>query len=116
MSGEKRKYRRITVSAFIRFYEGPIDLPEPAYHQGVIKNYSKGGMCISATRSLPEGCAVTIEIPITPETLELKIVQVCGIVRWVEALSERWLMGVEFFELRESEHKNLHEWLATLIS
>ena len=115
MDEEKRKHHHIPVNAFVRFYQEPFDEMAQDYHQGVIKDYSKGGMCISTAHPFPKGCVVTVELPIESETKELAIIEVRGIVRWVRQLQGRRGMGIEFFEFKDSADKDFNEWMANLL-
>jgi hypothetical protein len=115
MKAEKRKSYHIVVNAFVRFYQEPFDSTTQQYKQGVVKNYSDGGMCILTEHPLPKGSVVAVELPIESETGDLVIVQVRGVVRWVRRLQERRGMGVEFFEFTKSENENFNEWMANLL-
>ncbi len=115
MGKELRIYPRIAINAFVRFYEESVDSATQEYLQGVVKNYSDGGMLISTNHPLPKGSVATLEIPIESGPQDLKIVQVLGTVRWVQDLSGRQGMGIEFFEFKESEHKDFSDWLLKLI-
>ena len=115
MKQDQRKYRRTTIYAFIRFYEGTIHIPAHDYRQGVIRNYSAGGLGIATARPLPKGTVVTVEIPIEKETREMKIIQVSGVVRWVHGIPGRQTMGIEFFKLKDSEYQDFEEWMTHLI-
>jgi len=115
MDKEKRKYHHIAVNAFVRFYQEPFDRTTQQYRQGVVKNYTNGGMRILTDHPFPKGSVVTVELPIESETNSLAIIQVRGVVRWVRRLEGRPGMGIEFFEFKGSENKDFNEWMANLI-
>ncbi len=115
MDEERRKDHHIAVNAFVRFYQEPFDQTTQQYHQGVIKNYSKGGMCILTAHPFPKGSVVTVELPIESETKDLAIIQVRGVVRWVRQLQGRREMGIEFFEFKDSADQDFDEWMANLL-
>ncbi|MBD3306959.1 hypothetical protein GF339_11085 [candidate division KSB3 bacterium] len=116
---DKRRHYRIALNSFVRFYEGPLETSAPHYRQGVIKDYSDGGLRISTTQTLPKGSVVTVEIPIeTSDTGELKIVQVQGILRWIQDVPDRpdrQMLGIEFFEFMDSEHQTFNAWMEHLL-
>ncbi len=115
MDENKRLFPRIAINAFVRFYEESVDTATQQYWQGVVKNYSNGGMLISTNHLFPKGTVVTLEIPIESEPQNLAIVQVRGVVRWIQQSSGHREMGVEFFEFKESGYKDFGEWMAHLI-
>lgn len=112
MGDEKRRFPRIPVNAFVRFYE-EVRLSRKYLH-GIIKNYSRGGMFIATKHLLSRGTIVTIEIPLETETQELAIVQVRGFVRRVRDEHGEEGIGVEFFELRDGEHEAFEKWMMNL--
>lgn len=103
------------MNTFIRFYEESVDIAAQEYLQGVVKNYSDGGMLISTNHPLPKGSVITLEIPVESEPQNMSIIQVRGVIRWVRDMDDRQGMGVEFFEFMESGYKDFNEWLAKLI-
>ena len=116
MASEKRKHHHISVNAFVRFYPEPVDEMLSKYHQGVVKNYSQGGMCILTEHPLPKGCPVTVELPIETDQQGMKIVQVRGIVRWVRQFEGRRGMGIEFLAFaNSSSDKDFSDWMENLI-
>lgn len=112
MGDEKRRFPRIPVNAFVRFYE-EVRLSRKYLH-GIIKNYSRGGMFIATKHLLARGTIVTIEIPLETETQELAIVQVRGFVRRVRDEHGEEGIGIEFFELRDGEHEAFEKWMMNL--
>ena len=115
MDEEKRKHHHIAVNAFVRFYQEPFDRITPQYHRGMVKNYSKGGMCILTNHPFPKGCVVTVELPIESETEDLAIIEVRGTVQWVRQMQGRRGMGIQFFEFKGSSDKDFDDWMANLI-
>ena len=115
MLEDKRQYFRIVINAFVRFYQESRSSPTIYYRQGVVKNYSRGGMFVSTKQLLPKGSIVTMEIPIEDELKRMAIVQVRGVVRRFEDLAGQEGLGIEFFELKDSEHDDLQDWMAHLI-
>lgn len=112
---ERRKYQRLTTQAFIRFYEEEGRDAGSEYRRGYVKNYSAGGLRIITQKPLSKGSVLVIEIPLETETQELKIVQIHGVVRWVEPCSgRRHAMGVELFEFKESADKDFVRWMSRL--
>ncbi len=115
MGKEKRRFPRIVMNAFIRFYE---ELPysmEQDYYQGMVKNYSEGGLLITTEHPLAEGCVTVVEIPVETAVGEVRVVQIRGIVRRVRPSPDRKIMGVEFFEFKESGLRDFHEWMERLL-
>lgn len=115
MGENKRKYPRIAINTFIRFYEESFGGDEQRHLQGVAKNYSDGGIFISTKHLLPKGCVVTVEIPVESESQNLKIIQVRGVVRWVGHSPGFQGIGIEFLEFKEAGFKDFLEWMATLV-
>lgn len=115
MAKERRQYPRIALNAFIRFYKEMPYTMEQDYLQGIVKNYSEGGLLISTEHPLPEGTLVIVEIPVESKPGELRIVQVRGVVRRVQPSTRRQIMGVEFFEFKESGSRDFNEWMAKLL-
>jgi Tfp pilus assembly protein PilZ len=114
MGREQRRHQRIVVNAFVRFYEDPNDEAAQEFLQGVVKNYSNGGMFISTEHLLPKGTLVTVELPLETEDEKLAIVLVRGVVRWIQYLPEVQGIGIEFFELKEAEKQDFNEWMSNL--
>jgi len=115
MSINRRRGARIVINALIRFYEESLEDAPLQYRQGVVKNYSEGGLLIFTESPLPKGSVVAVEIPVETESNYMAIVQVRGIVRWLHRLTERWEMGIEFFEFQESGCKDFSEWMTHLV-
>lgn len=115
MAEEKREYHRIVVNAFVRFYAESSGQLRSRHRQGVIKNYSRGGLFISTRHLLPKGSLVTMEIPVENEAGQMTVVQIRGLIRRLEDLPDQEGLGVEFFELKDSENGSLQEWMANLI-
>lgn len=114
MEEDRRRHPRIAVNAFVRFYEQSVEKTMRRYRQGVVKNYSDGGLFVSTDNPLPQGTPITVEIPIESETAQIKILQIRGVVRWVYHLSGRWGMGIEFFGFTDSEHGDFTDWMSNL--
>jgi Tfp pilus assembly protein PilZ len=112
MGAEQRKYPRLALNAFIRFYQEPSNRTLPKYRQGIVKNYSHGGMFISTNHLFPKGSILILEIPIESETEKLTIVEVRGVVRWLGTRG----IGIEFFEFKESHAQNFAAWVENLIA
>ncbi|GAK49116.1 hypothetical protein U14_00334 [Candidatus Moduliflexus flocculans] len=112
MGEEKRRYPRVPVNAFVRFYE-EIRVSRKYLH-GIIKNYSRGGMFIGTKHLLAKGTIVTVEIPLETEDEQLAIVQVRGFVRRVQDMPGSEGIGLEFFELRDGEHEIFQKWMNSL--
>ncbi len=115
MAGEKRNYHRIVVNAFVRFYAESSGQIRSRYRQGVIRNYSRGGLFISTRHLLPKGSLVTMEIPVENELGQMALVQIRGVIRRLGDLPGQESLGIEFFELKDSENKSLQEWMANLL-
>ena len=115
MAEEKRYYHRIVVNAFVRFYAESSGQLRSRYRQGVIRNYSRGGLFISTRHLLPKGSLVTMEIPVENERGNMTVVQIRGVVRRFEDLPGQEGLGIEFFELKDSENRSLQEWMVNLI-
>ncbi len=109
MGEEKRKYPRVPVNAFVRFYE-EIRVSRKYLH-GIIKNYSRGGMFIGTKHLVPKGTILTVEIPLETEDEQLAIVQVRGFVRRIVDVAGAEGLGIEFFELRDGEHTAFQKWM-----
>ncbi len=115
MAEDKRKYQRIVINAFVRFYQESRSHSAPYYLQGVIKNYSRGGAFIATKHLLPKGCLIALEIPVEEtETKHIAIVQIRGMVRRVQTDPDNEGLGIEFFELKDSEHEDFQEWMDRL--
>jgi c-di-GMP-binding flagellar brake protein YcgR len=113
--GEKREYHRIVLNAFMRFYVESSSQLHSRYRQGIIKNYSRGGLFISTRHLLPKGSLVTMEIPVENAQGQIVVVQIRGVVRRFNDLPGQEGLGIEFFELKDTEHYNLQEWIANLL-
>lgn len=111
---ERRKYGRTATQAFIRFYEESGNIEHPEYRRGVVKDYSAGGLRIVTEKPLSKGSVVVIEIPLETETQELKIIQIHGVVRWVQEWAGRHAMGIELFEFKESGDEDFIKWMSRL--
>jgi hypothetical protein len=112
---DRRKYNRTPTQAFIRFYEEGGRDAKPEYRRGYVKDYSAGGLRIITTKPLAKGSVLVIEIPLETERQELKIIQVHGVVRWLESCAgRRHAMGVELFEFKESADKDFVRWMSRL--
>lgn len=112
---EKRRHNHIPVNAFVRFYPEPYDEMFQKHYQGVVKNYSKGGMCILTEHPLPKGCPVAVELPIESEMQGMRIVELRGVVRWVRQFEGKRGMGIEFFEFAGAADEDFTTWMSNLI-
>ena len=115
MAEEKRSHHRIVVNAFVRFYAESSGQLRSRYRQGLIRNYSRGGLFISTRHLLPKGSLVTMEIPVENERGQIAVVQIRGVIRRFDDFPGQEGLGVEFFELKDSENRSLQEWMASLI-
>ena len=62
MLEDKRQYFRIVINAFVRFYQESRSSPTIYYRQGVVKNYSRGGMFVSTNKKIELGRKVSFFI------------------------------------------------------
>jgi Tfp pilus assembly protein PilZ len=113
---ERRKNSRALTDIFVQFFEEAEDEAQASYHEGIIENYSTGGMYISTDHPFPRGSTILLNFRLTESHIERPLtVKVRAVVRWVRQITLPRGMGVEFLEVEGVKEAEFKQWLAALL-
>ena len=96
MESNKRKYPRIPTKFLVNFFRDAVDKSIRQSQDGVVENYSAGGMFIATDHPFSRGSMLNLEFELGSEKSFRKPIQARAIVRWVQRLANHPGMGVEF--------------------
>lgn len=96
MEQDKRKYSRTSTRLWVKFFRDAVDQTIRKTQQGLVENYSAGGMFIATDHPFSRGSVLNVEFELDSKTENRRVIQARAIVRWVQRLAKNPGMGVEF--------------------
>ena len=116
MKAERRQYTRAATEVIVQFFEDSPEKNEQSIHsEGIVENFSAGGMYISTEHPPSRGSSVILKFRIKANPKALLPIQVRAVVRWVRQVTNPKGMGVEFVEFEGIDERDFEEWLSSLL-
>ena len=116
MSSEKRVHRRAATNVFVQFFqESDGHNTRQQYREGMVKNFSMGGMYIATEHPFPRESIVIVKFRLESRTKPLLPIQLRAVVRWVRQVTNPKGMGIEFLEFEGIDEGDFREWMTSLL-
>ena len=112
---ERRMSQRTTMDIVVRFSEDSGEITHRTYQEGIIENYSAGGMYITTDAPLARGKVALLTFRLKSQQNAPLPIQVRVTVRWVRQVSNPRGMGVEFLDFEGIDESDFKTWITNLL-